>query len=136
MFQSLQKFDQNKSKFKTWFTNIAINHICKLRRNNTYRSLQMKDIDEIEYSIGTGSNVGKNLDIKTYYSILQKMPKKFLTVFNLFIIDGYSHKEISKMLSISVNSSRTLLHRGREWAKSKFRPLLHEIDQIENTKNQ
>ena len=44
---------------------------------------------------------------------IQKLPTGYRTVINLFIIEGYSHKEIAELLGISENTSKTQLHKGR-----------------------
>jgi RNA polymerase sigma-70 factor (ECF subfamily) len=51
---------------------------------------------------------------------IQKLPDKYRMVFNLYILDGYSHKEISKELNISVGTSKSNLSRARQILKIKI----------------
>ncbi len=48
------------------------------------------------------------------------MPINYQAVFNMYIIDGYSHDEIAKALNISTASSRVILNRARGWVKKTF----------------
>ncbi len=45
--------------------------------------------------------------------MIEKLPTGYRTVFNLFVVEGYSHKEISKMLGISDNTSKSQLKKAR-----------------------
>ena len=53
------------------------------------------------------------LDTQKIMAQIQKLPTGYRTVINLFIIEGYSHKEIAEMLGISESTSKTQLHKGR-----------------------
>jgi len=50
-------------------------------------------------------------------------PKQFSVIFNLFVIDGYSAKEISQMLDINEGTIRSYVTRGREWARQNLKHL-------------
>jgi RNA polymerase sigma-70 factor (ECF subfamily) len=47
--------------------------------------------------------------------LVQCLPNGYRTVFNLFVVEGYSHDEISKMLNISENTSKSQLHKARHF---------------------
>jgi RNA polymerase sigma-70 factor (ECF subfamily) len=72
------------------------------------------------------------MDEKIMYNLLSKMPNKYISVFNLFIVDGYSHQEIAEKLDITESTSRVLLHRGRSWAMRELK--LHFKDNLTNIK--
>ena len=116
IFLSLKNYNSKKAKFKTWLTRITINQILMLKRKNriTYEGLEDEKINL--YSDNSSDFVEAKIDEEILYGILNKMPQKYITVFNLFIIDGYTHKEIAELLNIAENTSRVLLHRGRSWA--------------------
>lgn len=115
VFTSLDSFDSNKSAFKTWISRITIHKILDYKKSIAKRDpvLPIESVTEK----GHYQESSHDLDKDYVFHILSDMPKKFQDVFNLFIIDGYSHKEIAKTLDITEISSRTKLMRGREWAK-------------------
>jgi len=53
------------------------------------------------------------LSVQDLLSVIQKMPTGFKTVFNMYVIEGYSHQEIADELNISVNTSKSQLSRAR-----------------------
>lgn len=116
VFKSLSKYDPQKAQFKTWLSRITINQILQQKRK---RKINYVEIDDASNSL-IDSNHLEHIDIRIdenkIHEVLSKMPEKYISVFNLYIVDGYSHKEISKKLNIPENTSRTLLHRGRIWA--------------------
>jgi RNA polymerase sigma-70 factor (ECF subfamily) len=55
-----------------------------------------------------------DLDAKKLIDVIQELPQGYRTVFNMYVIDGYSHKEISKTLNISESTSKTQLFKARK----------------------
>ena len=53
--------------------------------------------------------------------LLREMPDGFRVVFNLYVMEGYSHAEIAKALNISEGASRSQLSRGRTWLKNRIK---------------
>jgi len=115
-FESLHKFDESKASFKTWFSRICVYKILEIKRNNN-RRLAFDSLSESHYELESKSTIEADIDKAYMFRIINKMPSQYLDVFNMFIIDGYSHKEIAKALQITEGSSRVLLKRGRDWAK-------------------
>lgn len=118
VFHSLKNYDAEKASFKTWLTRICINHILSFRKKQM-RRIQIKDVESTEelnkhyYE----NNIEERIDREYVLSLIKEMPANYQVVFNLFIIDGYSHEEISQQLEISVPSSRVILNRARKWVK-------------------
>ena len=56
-------------------------------------------------------------------ALIMTLPPGFRTVFNLYSIEGYSHKEIGEMLGISETTSRTQLSRARIWLQNKIKEI-------------
>ena len=63
----------------------------------------------------------QNLGYKELMELIMTLPPGFRTVFNLYAIEGYSHKEIGDMLGISETTSRTQLSRARIWLQNKIK---------------
>ena len=120
-FQSLENYDSEKSQFKTWFTHVCINNILSYKKKQS-RTFQTQELNQFtEPVIGfSENNIEESIDKKYILSLIKKMPSNYQIVFNLFIIDGYSHEEISQKLDISTASSRVLLNRARGWVKKTF----------------
>lgn len=62
----------------------------------------------------------QNLGYKELMKLIMSLPTGFRTVFNLYAVEGYSHKEIADMLGITETTSRTQLSRARIWLQKKI----------------
>ncbi|MDZ7934778.1 MAG: RNA polymerase sigma factor [Emticicia sp.] len=109
------KGDQYDSKypFKAWFRRIIVNTALDF-----YRSQQKHYFHEnIEEAYDISSNDSSPLSQLNHEEILalvQRLPSGYKMVFNLFVIDGFSHEEIGNQLGISVGTSKSNLSRARE----------------------
>jgi RNA polymerase sigma-70 factor (ECF subfamily) len=116
IFNSLSRYDATKASFKTWITRITINQIVyqKRSRNIDYNLGDFNDLSTIDS--GYTFPADWEIDQKELFNILNKMPAKYVTAFNLSVIDGYTHSEIAAQLQIPESTSRVLVYRGRLWA--------------------
>lgn len=129
VFSNIKQF-KGKGSFEGWmkriFINTAISHIRKHNKNN--RHLNFDDINESEITeVAVNEIEQENYPEKDSVDLvlnaelsgdelmraLQKVPEKFRTVFNLFIIEQLKHEEIAEILEIDKTTSRTRLSRAR-----------------------
>ncbi len=114
VFMSLDSYNREQASFKTWMTRIAINKIIDHRRKKTkHQGVSYLEEMEIQDQQSMDSKINKDY----IFYVLSKMPHQYSEVFNLFVVDGYSHKEIAEKLNITEMSSRTKLRRARDWVK-------------------
>ncbi|MFN3487703.1 MAG: RNA polymerase sigma factor [Emticicia sp.] len=103
----------SKYPFKAWFRRIIVNTALDF-----YRSQQKHYFHEnIEEAYDVSSNDSSPLSQLNHDEIImliQRLPSGYKMVFNLFVIDGFSHEEISNQLGISVGTSKSNLSRARE----------------------
>lgn len=111
VFDFLHAYDP-KQPFKAWLRRITINcAIDELRRNKKH----MNHLDVTEYPVGLPSvALIDTLAVADIYTIIGQLPDVLRTVFNLYEVEGYSHKEIAALLEIGESSSRTYLARAKE----------------------
>ena len=121
--------------FELWIRRIAINHVIdefrknvRERENIDYREL--KDSEDIHPIIDPVIEKEKLDEILTAVEQLSLMSK---TVFNLFVIDGYDHEEIGRMLKISSGTSRAHLHNARKKLKEMLEDRFKKKVLISNT---
>jgi RNA polymerase sigma-70 factor (ECF subfamily) len=62
----------------------------------------------------------QNIGYKELMKLVMSLPPGFRTVFNMYAIEGYSHKEIAEMLGITETTSRTQFSRARAWLQNKI----------------
>lgn len=111
VFSSLSTFGFEGS-FEGWmrkiFTHTALEH---LRRNDLLK--ESLDIDDTEDVPDTDSSALENISADELMEIIAELPAGFRTVFNMYAIEGYSHKEIGEALGISESTSRSQFARAR-----------------------
>lgn len=111
----LDKIDQYKSEgsFEGWIRRIVVNEsLTYLRRNrNMYLELELEAANyEPDYQ-----TVSDHLEAEDLLKMIGELPSGYRMVFNLYAIDGYSHKEIAEQLGISENTSKSQLSRARTY---------------------
>lgn len=112
IFENIEKFEyRGEHSFTKWIKTIVINESIRF----------VKKRDRIKYDdqipeLSTTSEFDSNLtdiDVEQIYYIIESMPTGYRLVFNLFAIEGYSHREISDLLNISENTSKSQLRKAR-----------------------
>jgi RNA polymerase sigma-70 factor (ECF subfamily) len=84
-----------------------------LRRRHTFVALDRVDDIPEEADVSEVSR----LEAEDIYNLITQLPVGYRTVFNLYVIEGYSHQEIAGMLDISESTSRTQLHKAKSSLK-------------------
>lgn len=110
LFTKLDAYEVSGS-FEGWARRIFVNAaLMQLRKQG---ALMEKGIDNFE-TVGTeDSRIAHYLDYEHLIKLIGDLPPGFRTVFNLYVIEGFSHKEIAQALGISENTSRSQLQRAR-----------------------
>lgn len=120
---NLEKYD-DKQPFKAWVRRIMVNTLIDEYRKNKSLKNKISYVEEYydteEYS-ETNSALQK-LNASEILLMIEKLPKASAQVFNLFAIDGFSHKEIAEMLEISEGTSKWHLN----YARQKLKDMINE----------
>ncbi len=119
IFTNINSYNGDKGSWNTWIRKITVNECLAFIRANKKLSI-LSPIDQVvEPSIDTTAILDqltrKDIDI-----MLSDMPNGYKIVFMMYILDGYSHKEIGETLTISTETSRSQLMRGKNWIKKQF----------------
>lgn len=111
------KIDQYKSKgsFEGWMKRIVINTALQTyRQKNILNLVEENYPEEVEVEINE-----EYISLEFLLKIIQELPERYRMVFNLYVLDGYSHKEISDLLGIAEGTSKSNLSRARLILKEK-----------------
>ncbi|UNY99664.1 RNA polymerase sigma factor [Zhouia spongiae] len=112
------KIDQYsfKGSFEGWLKRITIN--TSLQK---YRSEGVFDIvSEVAEEDGTVEIEDNDISLDYLLAIIQELPDRYRITFNLYVLDGYSHKEIAGMLNITEGTSKSNLARARANLKERI----------------
>ncbi len=114
IFKKISQY-KNKGSFEGWLKRIVVN--TALQR---YRSKGVFDIVNEEHIEDVSIEVENDtIDIDFLLNSIQELPDRYRLVFNLYVLDGYSHKEIGEILGIATGTTKSNLSRARMILKNK-----------------
>lgn len=116
VFLSIDSFDERKGEFKFWLRRLTINQCIQHYRKQT-TSAKIVPLDSAASIWSDASDRKTSLSKDEIMLYLNRMPEGYKQIFMLVIIDEYSHKEVSELLNISPETSRSQLHRAKKWLK-------------------
>ncbi len=115
VFKNIHKYDASVGSLYTWIRSILVNRcLDHLRSRQQFENIE--DIDSISPP-EIQPEVIARLDAASLLSIVRTLPPATQAVFNLFVLDGYSHKEIAAMAGISEGTSKWHLNQARKKMK-------------------
>lgn len=112
---------KHQGSFEGWMKRIMINTtLQKYRKEKLYSISNEDQIEEttVEYE-------ESSLPLDFLLSIVQQLPQRYREVFNMYVLDGYSHKEIAGILQISEGTSKSNLSRARSLLKESIESNQH-----------
>ena len=123
VFTALKQFDDKKGNFLVWSNKIMVNEALRFLQKQK-RINFFEPVDESHLQIGVESNIHSLLSAKELVQLIQQLPDGYRTVFNLYTIEGYSHKEISQKLNISEGTSKSQLSKAKKQLRQWIEVLL------------
>lgn len=121
VFTKLSNYSGNGS-FEGWIRRIIVNTaLDEIRKNVKFQ--KNVSVDEVDYKLELDSHILEGLAAQDLMKIVNELPDGYRIVFNMFAIEGYSHKDIAMQLNISENTSKSQYSRARAYLKVKLEEL-------------
>ena len=118
VFKNIGKYKE-EGRLAGWIKTIVMNcSIDFVKKQNRFKEVTKEDMEE--YEMETSAEAFSRLSAKEIREIIQELPKATAAVFNLFIYEGYTHKQISESLGISEGTSKWHINEGRRLLKTKM----------------
>ncbi len=128
VFTKIGQF-QHAGSFEGWARRIFVNHALERYRNNT--KMPVDHIDDTDYQLAQPDVDDEwgayQLSEADLLALIDKLPQQYKVVFNLYAIEGLSHKDISEMLGIAEGTSRSNLLRARSILQKQINDLVDSI---------
>ncbi len=115
IFEKISQY-KNSGSFEGWAKRVVINYVLQQYRNQKVFEIiseKIPDTDEVEIE-------DENVSIEFLTQLIQSLPDRYRLVFNLYVMDDYSHKEIAEMLGINIGTSKSNLARAKAILKDKI----------------
>lgn len=111
----------HEGSLSAWIKTIVVNTTLSHNRNNK-KHHYTEDIDDVQVRAETVPLFDDEMDIsrrkqEAIMKSLQELPVGYRTVFNLYVVEGYTHKEIAEIMDISENTSKSQLSKARKYLK-------------------
>lgn len=121
-FQKLDSF-RGDSSFGAWLKRIVINKSISLLKR---KKQEFTDIDDLQIVYDAEEDDEfPQIDPKKVHETIKSLPTKARAVFNLYLLEGYKHKEIAAMLGITESTSKSQYQRAKQLLREKLK---HEIN--------
>ena len=118
IFRYIDSFDSRKGSLQGWMRKITV--------NVALRSLNKKKLDTTSLSVDYNDQISvapdaiSNMSVDNLMDIVRTLPEGYRQVFNLSVVEGYTHKEIGDMLGIEAVTSRSNLSRAKQILRKKL----------------
>lgn len=122
VFKKIRHFDESKGSLGGWMRQILINEALQRMRKEQKMIMSTEEVFTREKA--DNLDIIQKLEAEDILNLLQKLPEGCRVIFNLHVVEGYKHQEISKLLGITASASRSQLTR----AKKLLRALLSEME--------
>lgn len=115
IFKKIEQYSF-KGSFEGWAKRVMVNNVLQqYRTDGVFELVNEEIIDETIVEIDE-----EHISLDYLLKIIQELPDRYRLVFNLYVMDGYTHKEIAEMLSVTTGTSKSNLARARYILKEKI----------------
>ncbi len=103
---------KGRGSFEGWMRKIMVN--CALfRYRNKLHLHPVLNLDNVSYNVASESDTASGLEAKELLALIQSLPAGYRIIFNLYVFEGYKHREIAELLGISEGTSKSNLADAR-----------------------
>jgi RNA polymerase sigma-70 factor (ECF subfamily) len=126
VYSNIHKYD-NIGSFQGWLGRVTKNYVCDQKRKGKksiieeYGDQHENVYTERQELFDYDYDYDKDVKIKEIINLSKDLSKSYGLVFNMYFLDGMSHKEISKKLNISEGTSKSNLHKAKKKIKEKIK---------------
>lgn len=121
VFKNLHRY-RKEGSFEGWLRRIFINTAIENYRRDVRTKYHLQPLESANNASLENEAPGR-LAAQDLLAIIQQLPDGYRLIFNLYAIEGYSHKEIAKLMNITVGTSKSQLSRARKHLKVKIMKL-------------
>ncbi len=106
----------NRGSFEGWMKRVTVNTVLQKYRKERHLDVVSENIgEEVDLDVEDAP-----ISLSRLLGLIQELPNKYRLTFNLYVLDGYTHKEISEMLGTSTGTSKSNLARARMILKERI----------------
>ena len=119
VFQNIQRYEPTQASLYTWIRTVVVNSCLDFIRKKS-RTEKMHELNDAA-DVHVPAEVVSRMKANELLGLVRSLPPATSAVFNLYVIEGYSHKEIGNLLGISEGTSKWHLSEARKQLQQKFK---------------
>jgi RNA polymerase sigma factor (sigma-70 family) len=109
IYKKIEQY-KHKGSFEGWLKRVTVNTVLqRYRQEKVFEIISEDVVEDVEIEIDDES-----ISLDYLLQIIQDLPDRYRLVFNLYVLDGYSHNDIANMLDINIGTSKSNLARARQ----------------------
>ncbi len=125
IFTKLSSFKAD-GPFEGWMRKIMVNtSISQYRINLKHQYHQ--DVTEVNEISDNSENALEKIEARDLMKVIQQMPEGYKVIFNLCIVEGYTHKDVSEITGLSEGTSKSQLSKAKKWLKNKLEEIEEKV---------
>ncbi len=125
IYEKIDTFSFNGS-FEGWIKRLVVNNCLMILRNKKKIGFEQAWDDNYETVEEEEEDGDTYVDPKILFGLIQDLPEGYRTIFNLYVVDGFSHKEIAEKIGINEGTSKSQLARAKKLLRSKIHTFINE----------
>ena len=122
VFRDLRQFDAERGEFKNWSNRVMVNAALRFLKKHQWQQ-SFEDLEMAETAPDISENILGKITAKELTQVIQQLPSGYRIIFNMYVIEGYTHKEIAEELNISVGTSKSQLSKAKKLLRQKLEVL-------------
>lgn len=116
---------RSEAELAAWLRKVCVNHCLDTLRRRRFKTCLLQEAEDVpDEDIGT--EIVRNIPPEALLSLVSRLPDGYRTVFNLYCIEGMSHKEIGRFLGIAEKSSSSQYARAKALLSKQIKLYLDE----------
>jgi RNA polymerase sigma-70 factor, ECF subfamily len=124
VFKYIKQYDPKKAEFSAWSNKVMVNAALQYLRK--WQKVDFtKNIDDYENQFVYQDDVFDTIGAKELTLLVQQLPAGYRVVFNMYILEGYKHREIAEILNISENTSKSQLLKAKKMLRNQLETVLN-----------
>jgi RNA polymerase sigma factor (sigma-70 family) len=126
VFSNIHQFRQSGS-LEGWIKRIVVNMALENYRKNARKNISETNISDLQIEDDVNQNILGEINKANLIQLIQSLPAGYQMIFNMYAIEGYSHKEIAEQLGISEGTSKSQLSRAKQILQKSITGVLNSV---------
>ena len=122
IFRDLSQFDDRRGTFSNWSNRVLVNAALRYLRKNQWQN-SFDDLEMATQEPVLNESAIDKLSAQELTQLIQQLPTGYRVVFNMYVMEGYNHREIAETLNISEGTSKSQLHKAKKLLRQQIESL-------------